>query len=145
MRRGIAMAFQAKLHLERFRSPSERHLVDTPVAFDAGDTAIDMDRMVELHIIGQLRHALPADWLPGRKAPPHRLQHARTRPQLRMTAHACVGGGQPRPLTYLHAAMTVAAVDAVIADMMLVTEGDGLVLHPSYLCLVGRFRIVPAA
>lgn len=61
MGRRVAVARQAPLHLERLGLTGERHLVYTTMAGDAGDAAIDMDRMVEKHKVGKLGNPIPGN------------------------------------------------------------------------------------
>src|ERR1035441_6235561 len=51
---GIAMAVEAKAHAERFFVAHLVHLVNAPVTFHATDATPDVDRMVEINIVGHL-------------------------------------------------------------------------------------------
>src|SRR6185437_9691591 len=51
VRRGIAVAVEAELRLERLSAIGQRHLVDAAVAFDAGDPLGDVDVVAEINIV----------------------------------------------------------------------------------------------
>ena len=141
----VAVAIEAKLHREGFGAHGERHLVDASVAFHASDPAIDMDRVIELHIVGKLRHSVPAYRLTGRLALPHRFKNFSVRPDLGMAGHASMCGRKTSLWTFFHAGVTVTAINPVIEDVMLVAERNRLLTHPSDLGLVTGSRIIPAS
>ena len=61
---GIAMAVEAPAHTEWFRLVDLVHLVDSPVAGDAANTAIHVSAVVEMDIVRKIMNPLPLNWLP---------------------------------------------------------------------------------
>ena len=55
----IAVAIQTERHAEGFCVPHFIHLIDWPVAFHAGNTAVHMDGVVEINVIGRLMNLNP--------------------------------------------------------------------------------------
>src|SRR5437773_2980490 len=58
---GMAVAVEAPLHLQRFFLPHQRHAIYLPVARGAPDALVQMDAVVEVHEIGQVVDARPAN------------------------------------------------------------------------------------
>ena len=88
VRRGVAMAVEAPLHLQRLRAPLERHLVDAPVALDAGHALGDVHAVVEVDEVGQHVHALPGDRLVARRALVQLREQRLVAVELRVAAEA---------------------------------------------------------
>ena len=58
------MAIQAKSHTQMLGVMNLFHLVNTTMAFDATDTAVDMDSMVEINIVWSFMNAFPGNGWP---------------------------------------------------------------------------------
>ncbi len=68
----------------------------------------------------------------------HRFQHRTVRPDLRMAIHAGLGRRNARERALFHRGVAVTAIDAVVADMMLVTERHRLATCDTDVGDVGR-------
>lgn len=130
------MAGQAPLHGERRDARGQRHLIDGAMTGGAADALGDVNAMVEIDKVRQLVQALPAqDFLAARCAD-QRAQGRLIRIELRMAGHTGGYGGNSGKRRLFHGRMTVAALDAGIAHVMLVTEGYRL-----FQCLANAGRI----
>ncbi len=147
MRRRIAVAFEAPLHFERRLAPHQRHPVNAAVTFDAANALRDVDAVVKIDEAGKEVHPRPRYALSGARARANRFKHRRIGEELRMACHADVGRWYSGKLAALDGLMAVAAIDAVIADVMFVAEGNRLlqrfsdsdgsavvVVHPQNSC-----------
>jgi len=54
------MTFEAPAHGQRRRLPHQRHAINRPMARGATDALGDMNRMVEIDVVGQLVDLVPA-------------------------------------------------------------------------------------
>ena len=122
MRRRIAMAGDAPLHVERVLAPHERHLVHAPVTRLAADALLHVRRVIEVGEVGQVVNAQPLDRSIGAVALADRLEDGCVLPHLRVARHAGLGGGEPREARVLDARVAVATVDAEPLDVVLVAE-----------------------
>jgi hypothetical protein len=137
MLRRVAMASQAPLHFQRRCAPQHRHLVDPAMAFDAGHALVDMDAVIEIDEIRQVMHPIPADRLLVPIARVQRRQRRRITEQLRMAGQADLRRRQAGEGRFFNRGMAIAAIQAVIADMVLVAEPDRL-RDRSVLLVFGR-------
>src|SRR3546814_681993 len=80
--RRVPVAIKAEAHLKGMRPHQQGHLVDAAMAAFASNAAVDMDRVIEENIIGQLRHPVPDQRLAAGEALPHLRQHRRAGPYL---------------------------------------------------------------
>src|ERR1041385_805505 len=78
--------------------------------------------MVEIREVRQVMHAHPLQRLACLVTRPHRLEIGAVGPYLFVTTHANRGRGNSRGCRSLDGCVTVTAIDAVIADVVLVTE-----------------------
>src|SRR5467141_2827031 len=116
------MALHTPLHPQRIGLEYRRHLVDLPVARRTAHALIDMNAVIEIHEIGQAVNFDPLDGFIAVIAFPNGLEIGGTTEKNRMAVHAGLcrrdsgnGGG-------FDAGMTITAVNAVIADVMLVAD-----------------------
>jgi len=128
---GVSMTFQAPLHVQGIFSPHQGHLVHLPVTFDAANSFVDVDAVIEINVIRQIVNSGPLKWLIGSHAVPHWGEHGTLSEQLRMTIHAYFGWRDSREGRVFYARVAVATIEADIPDMMLVTEWHGLVTNHS--------------
>ena len=126
MRRRIAVAIEAEFHRQRLGAISERHRIDASVAFDAANPLGDVDVVPEEDILRQDRDTIPVQRLVIGEARPHRPQHRRASPDLRMARHAGVRRRQTGARPFRDRCVAIAAIDAKLPSMMAMTERDRL-------------------
>jgi hypothetical protein len=119
---GIAVAFHAPLHKQGVGLEDQRHLIDLPVASRAAHALIDMNAVIEISKIGQAVNFDPLDRFIAPVALANRFEVGGSVVEHGMAVHAGLGWRNAGHGGSLHAGMTVAAVDAVIANVMLVAE-----------------------
>ena len=122
----IAVAIETEFHLESLGSIGEWHLIDAPVAFDAGDPFSDVDVMPKIDVVGHARDAVPQDCAIFGEAFSNRRQHFSIGPELRMAAHTDMRRGKAGIGLALDGRVAVTTVDVKLPEMMLVTERDWL-------------------
>ena len=133
-----AVAFEAPVHIERVFPPRERHRVDSAVTGGATNALVDMNAVIEINEAGKVMDPGPLNRLAGAKTLAHRFQHRTVRPDLRMAIHAGLGRRNARERALFHRGVAVTAIDAVVADMMLVTERHRLATCDTDVGDVGR-------
>src|SRR5580658_9507093 len=87
-----------------------------------------MNAVIEIYEVGQLVDARPFERPAGAKTFAHGLQISGVGPDLRMAIHAGLGGRDAGEARRFNRGMTVAAIDAEPGYVMLVAEGNGLIL-----------------
>ena len=125
--RGIAMAVQTPLHLQRVLRIHQRHLVHTPVARRAAQPLVHVNLMAEINKVRQIVHLGPHKRLPARPTRPHRLQQLRVRPDLRVAVDARLGRRNPRVARLLHRRVTVLALQTQSLHVVLMAERHRLI------------------
>ena len=120
------MTRYAPFHLERIFLKNGGHVIDGAVTGRASDAFRDVDTVIKVCVFGQVVDALPFDRLIVTKTRSDGFEIRAVRPYLAVTVHAGLRGGHPGGRGRLDRLMTIAAVYAVVADVMLVTELDGL-------------------
>src|ERR1035438_2925319 len=123
---GIAVTIDAPVHVQRVFFVRERHLVHAAVTGGASDALVDMNTVIEVYKIRQVVDARPFQRFPAPVAGAHGFQNLGVRPDLRMAAHAALGRRYSGEGRRLYRRVAVPAIDAVIGDVVLVAEGDGL-------------------
>jgi len=116
----------------------EGHLIDGSMARRAADAFVDVNAVVEVDVIGQAVHLHPLNRLVGTVTLAHGFQIADVAEQHGMTIHAGLGWRNTRVRRRFHAGMTVAAINAVIANMMFVAELQRLVSRDAFVGNVRR-------
>jgi hypothetical protein len=124
---GFAMTAQAPVHIERVDFVSQGHQVHPAVACRTPHPLVDMNAVVEKDKIGKVVYARPHQGFPCAIALAHGLQHLCVSPDLRMAAHARFGGWDAGEGRSFYSGVTIPAVDAVIRDVMPMTEGHRLI------------------
>jgi len=137
---GIAVAFDAPLHKQRVGLKYQRHLVDLPVARRAAYALIDMNAVIEIDEIGQTMNFDPLDGFIAAIALANGLEVGRSVEENRMAIHAGLCRRNAGDGGSFHSGMTVTAVDAVIADVMLVAELHRLLTGDVLPRQIGRAR-----
>ena len=98
------------------------HFIDLPVTRRASDALCHVDTVIKIGIFRQVVNTLPLDGLIISKAGPHRLEIGAVRPDLAMTVHTRLCRRETRRRGGLDRYVTIPAIDAVIADVMLVAK-----------------------
>jgi len=122
----IAVAVQAPMHQKRAGLKHQGHLIDLAVARGAANTFVDVNAVIEIDVVREAMHANPLDGFIGSVTFAHGFQVAGVVEQHGMAIHAGLGGGHAGSGGRFNAGMTVTAVDAVVAHVMLVAELNGL-------------------
>lgn len=86
----------------------------------------DVNRVIEIRKIRQVVNTHPFQRLSGSKTRAHRFEIGTVGPNLFVTTHAHSRRRHARGRRRLDRSVAITAIDAVIADMMLVTELNGL-------------------
>ena len=133
-----AVTLEAPIHIERIFPPRERHRVDSAVTGGATNALVDMNAMIEINKTGKVVDSGPLNRLAGAKTLAHRLQHRTIRPDLTMTIHAGLGRRNTRERTLLYRSVAIAAVDAIVADVMFVAKRHRLATRHTDFRDVGR-------
>jgi len=117
------VAIETPAHRERSCLPHQRHGSDRPMTGRAADSFGNMDGVIEINVIGQPMHALPVDRFVLGQAIAHRRKHRGVGKELRMARHAGRRRRQTGEGGFFNGRVAVTAIDTVVADVMLVTEG----------------------
>src|ERR1051325_4692025 len=120
--RRITMAVQTPLHIEGLLPSHQGHLVDGTVTGGAADPFLHMDAVVEVHVIGQIVHASPLDWLIRAETFAHGLEDRGVRPDHGVTIHAGPGGGAAGEVGLFDARVTVATINPVVGHVVFMAE-----------------------
>src|SRR5205823_975635 len=102
----------------------------------ATHTLVDVNAVIEISKVGEVVHPGPPDRLSRAPALADWLQVEAVRPDLRVAVHAGLSRGYARKGELLNGRMTVAAVYAIIADMMFVAELNRLLARKISLSVV---------
>ena len=121
-----AVTLQTPLHLKRARLVENRHLVDAPVTRRAADTFFHVNAVIEVGVIRQVVYAYPLDRLARAETRAHRFQIRTVGPDLFVAVHARRGRRHSGGRRCFDRRVTVAAIDAVVTDVMFMTELNGL-------------------
>src|SRR5439155_5815837 len=123
---GMAMAIQTPSHVERVGAPRDRHITHRTVAGGAADAFVHMDAVIEIDKLGQGVDSCPAKRAVRLKTRAHRVEHGSVHPDLGVASHTGSGrreSGKGRPF---HRCVAISTVDAKLAGMMFMAEGNWL-------------------
>jgi hypothetical protein len=123
---GISMAAKTPLHLQRRGLISDRHLIHPAMTRRTAHTLVHMNAVIEISVVRKVVHSDPFDRFAAAKAGTNRLEIRALRPNLFMTIHAGVGWRHPSRGSNFHRRMAVAAINAIVAHVVLMTKLDGL-------------------
>src|SRR5919205_3999050 len=115
------MTLQTPLHLQRLRLEKNRHLVDATVTRRATDTFFHVNAVIEVSVIRQVVYAYPLDRLACAKTRPHGFEIWTVGPDLFVAVHARRSRRQASGSGRLNGSVTVAAINAVVTDVMFMT------------------------
>ena len=124
---GLLVTVEAPLHVEAVFFPRQRHCVHKAMACGATDAFVHVDTVIEEHKLRKIVDAIPFERPLTSHAFPHRLEHRRIGPDLRMAGHARFRRWQAGEGRVLNARVAIAAINSQSSNMMLMTEGSGLI------------------
>jgi len=116
------MAIETPLHQQRVRLKNQRHLIHRAMARRAADAFAHMNAVIEVREITEAMHFHPFNRFVRAVAFAHRLEVAGVIEQNGVAVHAGFGGRNACGGGIFHGSMTVAAINAVVAHVMLVAE-----------------------
>ena len=120
------MAREAPFHLQRILLKNSGHIVDLAVAGRASNALSDVDAVIEICEFGKIVNALPFDRLVIAETRTDGFEIWAIGPQLTMAIHTRLGGWHARSRGSLNRCVAITAIDAVIADVVLMAELDRL-------------------
>jgi hypothetical protein len=120
------MTVEAPLHVERRDATRQRHPVDGAVTGAAADALRDVDAVIEVDETRQVVDTIPFERLPARVRLAQRREHRGVVEKLGMARHARRERRDAREGRGLDRRVAVAAIDAVVADVVLMAERDRL-------------------
>jgi len=129
----IAMALHAPLHIQRVHFIHQRHLVHSSMTRRAPDTLVHVNAVIEVHKIGQVVDPCPFKRFPREEAGPDRLEHVRIRPDMGVAAHARFSRRKSGERGCLDRSVAIAAVNAVVAHVVLVAKWNRLIARHIHL------------
>ena len=141
---GCTMTIQAPLHAERLGLVDNAHLVYRTMATVAADSAVHMDGMVEISVIGEAVDLHPRNRFAAfpTVADGGKARTVRQNLALTVTVDAGLGGWKVRVTRHLDEAMAVAAVHPKLLHVQGVGEGNRLIGLVADTCILWR-EIIP--
>ena len=137
---GIAVAVKAPLHSQGRGLKDKRHLVDRAMARRAADSLIDVNTVIEIDVVGEAVNPDPLNRFVGFEAIADRFEIIDIVEENGVAIHAGFCGRNSRVGGSFDAGVTVTTVDAIIADVVLVAELDGLLPGDALVGDVRRTR-----
>jgi hypothetical protein len=134
----VAMAIQAPTHAKVRGLPRERHLVHASMAGFAAKPFVHVNAVIEINELRQIVHARPFKRLARAVALPYCFQDGSNGPHLRVAIHACLCGWKARKGSRLNSRVTVTAINAQTADMVLMAERHWLLPGNVLHCFIRR-------
>jgi hypothetical protein len=132
----VAMTLEAPFHIQRRDLISQRHQIDSSVTSRTPDAFVHVNAVIEIDEIGKVVNSRPLDRLARAPALSDRFQIRAVRPDLRMAVHAGPGRRNPGKRELLHRRVTIAAIYSVIANVVLMTELNGLLARNVRLSVI---------
>jgi hypothetical protein len=132
----LAMTLNAPFHVERRYLICERHQVNSSVTRRAADSFIHVNAVIEIDEVGKIVDTRPFDRLARAPALTNRFEVRAIGPDLRVAVHASLRRRNARVSELLDRRVTITAIDSIIADVMLVTELNGLLPRKISLSVV---------
>ena len=123
---GLAMAFKTPSHLERLRSPGQRHKIDIAMTRLTGHAFGNVYRMIEVDEVRKIMDANPFQRLAGLIACANRLEYWCIAPNLGVTGHAGVRWRNSSEGGFLNGGMAVRALNSKSIVVVLVAERNRL-------------------
>lgn len=122
----LAVTRQTPLHLQRVLLEDRRHIVDLPVTCRAADTLCYVNAVIEICVLRQVVNAFPLDGLILAKTLANDLEVRAVRPDLAMAVHTGLGRRHPRRRRRLDRLVAIAAIDAIVTNVMFMAKLDRL-------------------
>ena len=116
------MTLQTPLHLQRRGLINNRHLVNASVTRRTTDTFFHVNAVIEVDVIRKIVHAFPVERLAGAKTRAHGFEIRTVGPDLFVAVHARRGRRHSGGAGCFDGRVTVPAIDAVVTDVMFMTE-----------------------
>ena len=120
------MTFETPLHLQRTRLRHYRHLIDPAMTGRTADAFVNVNCVIEICEVRQIVNAHPLQRFARLETCAHRFQIRAVRPDLFVAIHAHGRRRNSGRSGSLDRRVAIATIDAVVADMMLMTELDWL-------------------
>jgi hypothetical protein len=133
----LAVTFQAPLHLKRHDLHRKRHQVYAAMTGRTAHALVNVNAVVEIDEVGQVMDPRPLNRLPRPIALAHGLKEWAVGKNLRVAIHAGLRRRDAGESRRFYGGVTIAAVDAFIADVMLVAELNRLLAREVGLRVVG--------
>ena len=130
------MTLEAPFHLKRSRLIGQRHQVDPSVTSRAAHALVYVNAVIEINEVGQIVNPRPLYGFAASPTLADRFQVRAVRPNLGVAIHTGFRRRNPCKRKLLDGGVTIAAVDSVIADVMLVAELNGLFARKEGLSIV---------
>src|SRR5262249_20391688 len=134
----VAMALQAPLHIQRRNLIGQRHQVDSPMTRRTPNALVHVNAVIEINEVWKVVHSRPLDRLARAPALADRFEIGTVRPDLQVAIHAGLGRRDAGEGELLHRRVAIATIYSVIANMVLVTELNGLLSRNIRLSVIGR-------
>jgi hypothetical protein len=136
----IAMTVQAPMHEQRRSLKHQRHLINFAVTRRAANALIHVNAVIEINVIREAMYAHPLDGFVGAITLADRLQVADVIEQDGMAIHAGFCGRDAGGGGGFHSRMAIATINAIIANVMFVTELNGLLARDVLVSQIGSTR-----
>ena len=116
------MASYAPFHLQSVFLINGWHVVDLAVARRTSDTLCNVNAVIEICKFGQIVNAFPLDRFVVSEARSNRFKIFAVGPQLAVAIHTRLCGRHAGTRRGFDGRMAIAAVDAVVADVVFMAE-----------------------
>jgi len=120
------MTFQTPFHLQRISLRHYRHLIDAAMAGRTADAFINVNRVIEICEVRQIVNAHPLQRFARLETCAHRFQIRAVGPDLFVAIHAHGRRRNSGRSGSLDRRVAIAAIDTIVAYVMLMTELDWL-------------------
>jgi hypothetical protein len=120
------MAFQAPTHAVGFGVVDDFHVVDVAVASDAADSAIHVNRVIEIDVVGGFMNPDPRNRIAGLPRFPNGSKFGTLGFDLGVAVHAGLSGRNIGVRGFFHSRMAVATVHSKLIHVERVIKRHGL-------------------
>ena len=116
------MTFKTPFHLQRRSLISDGHLVHASMTGGTADALVHVNAVIKICVVRQVVNSDPLNRFAGAKTGAHRFEIRALSPNLLMTIHAGVGRRHSGGGSGFDGGVAVAAIQTVVADVVLVTK-----------------------